>query len=163
MKDILKNIFASIISAILITIIFTSWSDSEFKEYNLTGKWNLKTVTNNANLDAYKNMELFYYVHIIQSNNEIMMTAEKVKENSVRGGTIEYSGKNRTLLQCKGVKTYNYFSKNKLVLNCEETGKERKSTMILDLDIKLNNKISGTFLSSASDSDGTIEIVRSKS
>ena len=162
MNDILKNIFASIISAILIVIIFTSWSDSEFKEYNLTGQWKLKSITKNANLKAFKNMELYYYVHIIQSNNEIIMTAEKVKEKSINGGIIEYKGKHRTYLQCKGIKTYNYFSKNKLVLNCDEIGKERKSTMILDLDIELRNTIRGTFLSSISNSNGIIEIKKSE-
>ncbi len=162
MKDILKNIFASIISAILIAIIFTSWSDSEFKEYNLTGKWDLKSLTKHASLNTYKNMELFYYVHIIQSNNEIILSAEKIKEHSMKGGIVEYNGKNRTRLQCKGLKTYNYFSKNKLVLNCEEIGKERNSTIIIDLDIKTKNKISGTFLSSISNSNGTIEMIRNK-
>lgn len=162
MKDILKNILASIISAILITVIFTFWSDSEYKEYNLTGHWILKSIIKNSSLKAYKNMELDYYVHIIQSNDDIILKAEKIKEKTINGGVKEYYGENRTFLECKGRKKYNYFSKNKLVLNCKEIGKIRKSTIILDLEINQRDKIVGNFMSSASNSNGIIEIIRDK-
>jgi len=160
MSTMLKDILASIVSAVFIAIIFTSWSDSEFKEYNLTGKWKLETTTSTANVPEYIGMKLYYYVHIIQSNDKVTFSAEKVKENSINGGTIKYTGKNRTYLKCQGTKKYNYFSKNKLVLNCNETGRVRETTMILDLDINLKDKMTGTFLSSAANSDGTIEITR---
>ena len=160
MKDIIKNIAASIISAILITVIFALWSDSKLKEYDLTGHWTLKATTQKTSLKAFENMELFYYVQIIQSSDNIVLRAEKIKEKTIVGGIKEYYGKNRTYVKCEGRKKYNYFSKNKLVLNCEEVGKIRKSTIILDLKINTENKIIGSFISSVANSSGVIEINR---
>ena len=163
MNDIVKNIFASIISAILITVIFALWSDFKFREYDLTGHWTLKTITKITSLEAYKNMELNYYVLIAQADNEIILKAEKIKEKTTNHRVKKYNGKNRTFLECTGRKKYNYFSKNKLVLNCNEIGKKRKSTMILDLKINNRNELIGNFISSVADSKGTIKLRRDKS
>jgi bisphosphoglycerate-dependent phosphoglycerate mutase len=154
--DIFKNVLASIISAIIIAFIFAVWSDSEI---DLTGKWTLETTTKDAIKESFKNMKLTYESHLIELNEEIIFNSEKTKEKSVNG-EIEYHGKERTYLKCTGEKKYKFFSKNKLIFHCEETGKERKSITILDLTIESKDKITGTFQSTISDSSGDVEIIR---
>jgi len=45
-NKIIRDIFSSVVSAILIALIFALWSYSELKEYDLTGNWLLITTTN---------------------------------------------------------------------------------------------------------------------
>ena len=110
-NKIIRDIFSSVVSAILIALIFALWSDSELKEYDLTGNWLLITTTKKSNLRRYKNMELYYDVKILQFSDSIILKAEKIKGKIPNNGVEEYKGKARTLIECKGKKNITFSQK----------------------------------------------------
>ena len=117
--------------------------------------------TNKSAYSKFENMELRYTVILWCEGTKIYGTSEKTSENS-SAGAFDYVGPNRVRGEIGGVILKRIFSKDKIKLHIVEHGEKRDSTIYYDLVIK-KDCMTGTLLSTAGDSKGTVNWQRDKS
>ncbi len=151
LKEIMWGTVSSLVSAIIISIFFALWSDHQ--GYNLTGTWSATKHIKETSLKRDKELVVGYYIFLTEFQQRMIMNAEKRYE-TLDGQKTVYSVKDRTRLKCKGEKVFNFFSANHIIFNCIEKGLLRDTITIFDLTVKSENKLVGTFTSSAADEKG---------
>jgi len=149
------EILTSIISGLLLTLIFFFFKEKIFPLPNIDGSWVFKTKTLKSEYNPFKDMELTYLVLMWREGGSIYASAEKIAEDSTsfKGSFI---GANRTQANIKGSIQKNIFSKDMLILHIDESGQKRQSSTIHKLKIVNNNKMEGHFLSTISNQEGTV-------
>lgn len=161
MHEILINILGTIIGGLLLATILFFLNEHVFPIRNLTGEWNVKSLTEKTLRNPYHNMKLFYKFHLLQKGQEIIGSGEKIKEELYDGTTQEYKRKKRVLSEINGYYERNFFGKSKVYLNIVENGQSRQSRTTYILTIKNKNLLSGTFTSTIADSSGNAKLTKS--
>lgn len=77
MKGILGNVAGSLISAVVIAIVFGLWNDYFYKRDQLTGFWKVEFETKSSSYNKYIGLKTYYDFIIGQAGNSISGTAEK--------------------------------------------------------------------------------------
>jgi hypothetical protein len=157
LKEVLWGSVSSLVSAIIISVFFAIWNDNQ--GYNLTGIWSAKKHIQETSVKREKELIVGYDIFLTEFKQKMIMNAEKRYE-IFDGNKTTYSGKDRTRLKCKGEKVFNFFSANHIVFNCIEKGIRRDTITILDLTVKSENELFGTFSSSAADEKGMIYLFK---
>ncbi len=154
--DITIQVVANLISGVLLALIFFMLSDYFFKVPNLTGCWSFSTKTSKSSLKTYEGMILNYTALIWMEGKIIYGTAEKINEHSKDKGFIEHTGEKRRKVKISGYVLKKYLGRDRIIIHLEESGEIRESSAIHLL--KFEKKIlGGTFISTAADSEGTVE------
>ncbi|MFT6915496.1 MAG: hypothetical protein ACJAWL_001805 [Motiliproteus sp.] len=159
MSDISKNIIGSLLSAILITLLFSLWNDYVYKKDQLTGYWEVEYETLESSYIKYQGLKMYYELILGQKGSLLQGTGEKVSEDS-SNGIIEYDADKRAHIEFEGFLTYRFFSKNTVDITYKENGRKRPSSTILNLVVESNDKMSGTFISSIASSKGSVIFTR---
>ncbi|MCE9679246.1 hypothetical protein LZP69_08670 [Shewanella sp. AS1] len=159
MSEITKNVTGSLISAIVIALVFGIWNDYIYKKDRLTGYWKVEYKTEQSSYKPYIGLKTNYEFIIGQSGNTINGIGEKISEDSING-VIEYNAEKRGHVELQGSVTYRAFSKNSLDIVYKEEGLKRPSSTILNLVIESKNKMSGTFISTIASSKGVVTLTR---
>lgn len=160
MSEVLKNVFGSIISAILIALVISFWNDFFYKSDNLTGYWNVELETIQTSHEKFKGLKVYYDFIINQEGNRLIGSGEKISEQALNSPPFEYDAKKRTHLELTGAVTYKVFTKNRVDLHYKEEGRLRPSSSILKLRIDSKNKMSGKFMSTIAESSGNVVFTR---
>ena len=155
MSDISKSVIGSLISAVLITVLFSLWNDYIYKKDQLTGYWEVEFETIETSYSKYRGLKTYYEFIIGQKGHGLDGTGEKISEDSVNG-VIEYDADKRTHLDFDGVITYRVFSRNTVDITYKENGRKRPSSTILNLVIESRDRMSGTFISTIASSKGKV-------
>jgi len=153
-SNMFYQIITSLISGILIAFIFFLLSDFLFKLPNLSGYWNFSAKTLKTAYIPYEEMILNYHALIWTEGKTIFGTGEKISETSQ--GFIAHSGEKRTQVTISGYITKKYLIRDRIVLHLKEEGEIRSSSTIHLLKTK-RKKLMGKFISTAADSEGTVE------
>jgi hypothetical protein len=158
--DILINVIGTIIGGLLLAALLFFISEHIFTLTNLTGEWEVITVTENTLYNPYKNLKLNYKFHLLQKGQEIIGSGEKIKETTAEGKTHEYPPEKRTFSEINGYYQRNIFSGDKVFLNIVEEGHVRQSRTTFILTITNKSNLSGLFTSTAADSKGKITLTK---
>lgn len=159
MSDISKSVIGSLISAVLIAVLFGFWNDYVYKKDRLTGYWKVELETVGSSYSKYRGLKTYYEFIIGQNVNSLNGTGEKISEDSVNG-PVEYDTDKRTHLEFEGALTYRVFSKNTVDILYKENGRKRPSSTILNLVVESSEKMSGTFISTIASSKGNVVFTR---
>jgi hypothetical protein len=154
MKGITKNVAASIISAILIALIFFVWNDFFCKPSDISGVWQVECYVLKSNHSEYEGMTLFFDVLLQQNGREITGTGEKVAEKSKGGEKYEFERDKRVHIEITGKLRNNFIIDDKVFLHFVEHGRIRESSTVENMKILSNKLMEGTFFSTAADSSG---------
>ena len=159
MIDIWKNVIASLISAVIIAIIFGVWNDNYYKKEDLSGYWEVEFVTVETDYSPDKDLKTYYYFTVGQNGHSLSGFGEKTSEDS-SNGKIQYETKNRTHLEFQGAISYRVFSKSRVNITYRENGRRRPFSTVLSLVVESSNRISGTYISTAANTKGTVTFER---
>lgn len=154
MKEIWKNVVASVISAVLIALIFFVWSDFLNKEYDISGAWDVEYTISETSYAPFENMTLFFDVLLQQSDSAIVGSGEKIAEQTKNNNKYEHERKNRVHIEITGNIKNNFILKDIVRLHYVEHGSNRDSSTTVTLKVKDSNTMIGTFFSTAADSKG---------
>lgn len=161
MCEILINVIGTIIGGLLLTVILFLINEHILQIHNLTGEWDVKSLTEKTLRNPYKNMTLYYKFHLLQKGQEIIGSGEKIKEVLSDGKTQEYDREKRVLSEINGYYKRNFFGKSKVYLNIVENGELRQSRTTYILTLKNKKEISGIFISTVADSSGSTKLIKS--
>lgn len=161
MCELLINVIGTIIGGLLLATILFFVNEHIFPIHNLTGEWDVKTLTEKTLRNPYQNMKLYYKFHLLQKGQEIIGSGEKIKEELSDGKTQEYEREKRVLSEINGHYERNFFGKSKVYLNIVENGKLRESRTTYILTVKNKKKLSGIFISTIADSSGQTKLTKS--
>lgn len=161
MSEISKNVLGSLISAVVVTAVFSLWNDYIYKRDQLSGFWKVEFETKESSYSPYIGLKTYYDFIIGQHDNTIDGTGEKISEDSVNG-IIKYDADKRTHLTLNGALTYRVFSKNTVDIIYKEEGRKRPSSTILNLVVESNDQLTGTYISTIAESKGTVLLTRMK-
>lgn len=150
-----ESFLSDLIVGILLVFIFFLYREFFSPPLSISGKWYIRTKTNETAYNPYKNMVLEYIVIVLQNGQNIEGTIEKVYEKSITKGEKEYIGKDRIQGTFKGYIEKNYLRKDKIKIHVSEKGKDRESTIYYELDKSCGDILKGFFDSTAGDSKGT--------
>lgn len=154
MCELLINVLGTIIGGLLLATILFFFNEHVFPIHNMTGEWNVNTLTIETLYNPYKNMNLYYKFHLLQKGQEIIGSGEKIKEKLSEGKTQEYEREKRVLSNVNGHYERNIFGKSKVYLNIIEDGQLRQTRTTYILIVNDKKSLSGTFTSTTSDSSG---------
>lgn len=154
-SEIGKNVTASIISAIILSLLLTVWNDFLYRKDRLTGYWQVEMTTVGAEDVNQVNTTQTYHFLINQEGTSLVGAAEtepaQGSENNEQG-TIYYT--------LSGGLSFHFFSKNKVDILLEESNGPHPSSTVLLLDIESSGQLSGRFFSSAGRIHGTVKLTR---
>ena len=158
MTKLKTEVVANVIAAFIISFIFLIISDFVFSPPNLNGKWEMVLKVKDSNYSSYKGLLLKYDVFLIQNGNHVTGTAEKIGEFD-KGIFKKYSVPIRSEIQ--GTITNKYFQKDVLNIHFLEFGERRTITSYFELTRFNDEYMAGEFSSSAANSIGDSEWLRS--
>jgi hypothetical protein len=158
--EILVNVYGTIIGGIALTLILFFCNEILFPIRNLSGEWEISSLTTKTAYIPYNNMRIIFKFHIVQKGLEITGSGEKVKEILANGPSYEYERDKRIIVEIVGTYKRNIFSSNKLYLNLIENGLKRSVRTTYILKAYSSNRFCGTFSSTAADSKGEIQMVK---
>ena len=161
MSGIAKSVLKSIITTILLALIFSLWNDFFYKKDRLTGFWKVEFENTESSYSKYIGLKTYYEYVIGQAGNSLSGSGEKVSEDSANG-VIVYDHDKRTHLDFKGALTYRFLSKNIVDLTQKEKGRLRPSSTVVKLMIESNDRMSGTFMSTIAATRGKVVFTRVK-
>lgn len=161
MCELLINIIGTVIGGLLFTVILFFLNEHIFTTDNLTGEWNVTSVTEETSYNPYRNLQLFNTFHLLQKGHEIIGSGEKTKEITSSGTEQEYERGKRTLFKINGYYERKFLGQSKIYLNIIEDGLKRETRTTYILTVKNKNTLTGTFTSTAADSSGQIKMEKS--
>jgi hypothetical protein len=163
----------SILSGIVLALLFFLLREKCFAYPDLNNQWYLKSITEESSYNDYKDMELHHQLFLVQDKSQIKGTAEKYYEDSSIGkkGThiIHYSAQHRRRAYIEGTIQKNYFGPDILILHAIENGEKRQSTIYCRIEIKrqfiigpYNFSKKGLFYSMVSNQKGYVVLSKEK-
>lgn len=154
MYEIAISIIGTVVGGLFLAGILFFINEHIFPLHNLTGEWDVTTLTEKTLYNPYQNMKLYYKFHLLQKGQEIIGSGEKIKETLSTGRTDVYKRDKRTLSVVNGYFERNIFGANKVYLKIIEYGRLRQTRTTFILKVKNKNTLIGTFISTAADSSG---------
>jgi hypothetical protein len=161
MGEVARGIIASVLSAILLSLVFFFWNDFVYRKDSLTGYWKAEAEVTKSSYNPYVGLRTEYHLLLVQTGNVVTGTGEKVLEITKKG-LNEYDHEDRPQITLDGGVTYKFFSPSSVHLRYTEDGSRRKSSTLLDLTIESGNTVSGNFMSTIAASSGTVRLTRTQ-
>ncbi len=153
--DLLWDIGASIVSGVILAILFFVAKEKIFALWNITGRWYFEITTDKTAYNPYQGMILRYTAILGREGNSIAGTVEKIYEKSSTGERA-YTGENRTRGIIEGYYEKRYvLSKDRIYLHVTEEGHGREFTHFYTLTMERDGLMMGTFVATAGDQEGT--------
>lgn len=158
-SQILKSIFSAVISTLIIGALLAAWNDYVYKADNLAGFWRAKFETHQSEIERFEAMKTNYMFILQQEGHVIRGASEKVSEET--GGSVEhYQPYDRIHGDVSGTISYKVYSNSTLDLVLRESGRLRKTSSILHLQVITPDRLKGTFSSTAANSKGSVVLTR---
>jgi len=153
MKDIINNVIGSVISAVIIALVFFVWNDFCNSKANISGIWKVENIVTETQHDNFKDMKIYYEAFINETNGHIEGSAEKTAEYSF-GRRFEYERDKRVHIEINGKLKNNFLVADEIHLFLKEHGRLRDSTASMNLRAINQNHLEGQFYSTAANSKG---------
>ena len=158
MSDLAKKIGISIITTLLLALIYFIGENLFFKTPDLSGPWQFETKVKKTDYKLYQGMKLTFIAFLNQNGLEISGSGEKIKEN-LKGKEKEYIGAERIRIEITGRIEKNFLKNHVVHVQFKEYGKLRISTTRQTLIYK-NSSMDGTYISTVSDQSGDVNWIR---
>lgn len=161
MYDLAANIIGTIIGGLLLTLILFLLNEYVFTKINLTGEWIASIKIEKTSYKPFENLIVVYKIHLIQKGYELSGSGEKIKDVNPDGSETVFIREKRVLIDIDGYFERKYFAKNKIYLNINEEGRKRETRATYFLTFHHHNDLQGTFISTAGDASGKIQMKKS--
>ena len=152
---VLVNVSQSILSGVILAILFFVSREVWFPLPSVAGRWLVETHTTKTNYRPYQGMVVEYVAIVWREGANIKGTIEKISEVTATD-TTTYVGDQRIRGDIEGHVHKLYLSKDRIALHIIEEGTRRQSTDFHDLTVEGDDRLVGTFISTAADSEGTV-------
>jgi hypothetical protein len=154
-KDFLVKLFSSIISAIVVALVFFVWNDYFYKTSDICGVWEVETKTTETTHKEYQNLTIFFDALLQQNSTSISGTGEKTSEVLFQQEPFEYERTKRVQIEINGNLKNNFLRNDYVVIHWMEHGRMRETSTIFYLEVIDKNTMKGEFVSTAANSKGT--------
>lgn len=161
MCELLIAITGTVIGGLLLTFCLFLLNERLFTKYNLTGEWVTKTTIQGTTYGLYKDLRIEYKIHLLQKGYELIGSGEKIRDIHKDGSITEFEFAKRVIVHVDGYYERKYFRKSKIYLIIHEEGKGRETRATYLLTIINSKKLTGTFKSTAANTEGIVEMVTS--
>ena len=158
----LPSFFTTVLGGLVLGVIFFLLREKCFPLPDISGEWEVYTITHQTSYHKYTNLSLHYKAILLCEGTSIVGTSEKVYEKSLME-ELEYTGKNRVRGEIQGSIEKRYFSKDRVKIHTVEHGIERDSTIYHNLKLESKDAMKGEFQTTAADSKGDANWKRSGS
>lgn len=161
MQELLINVAGTIVGGIILTFILFLFNEFVFAKINLTGEWNATITVNKTSYKPFENLVVEYKIHLIQKGYELSGSGEKISNATSDGKSTVFLRENRVIIGVDGYFERNYIAKNRIYLNISEEGRVRETRSTYFLEFDSHNILRGTFISTAADAKGKIQMTKS--
>lgn len=161
MCELLINTLATIIGGLIFTLCLFLLNEYVFPKNNLTGEWKTSITTEKTSYKPFENLTVEYKIHLIQKGYALTGSGEKIKDIKADGTETVFLRENRVLIEVDGYYERKYFKKSKVYLNITEDGRKRETRATYFLTLNDDNNLTGTFISTAADASGQINMKKS--
>jgi len=159
--NIVKAIIANVVSALVIAVMLGAWTDHFYKTDKLAGIWKAELHVQDSEVERYEGMKMSYTLLLQQEGQVLRGVTEKVSEE-INGETKKYQSYDRVHGEVSGTIAYSVFSDSTLDLVIRENGRIRGSSTILNLEVVSQERLVGTFTSTAASSKGAVVLTRAE-
>ena len=146
---------ATIVGGLILAVLFFLAREKLFPPPDVSGRWYLEMSFQKTSYKPFNGMILRYVAVFWREGHKVKGTAEKVYENSSTGER-NFVGKDRTRSVIDGHIEKNVFSSDRVSLHVIEDGHGRESTHFHDLVVHRDDRLVGTFITMAADSEGIV-------
>ncbi len=160
-RELNINILGATIGALLFTVILFFLNEYIFRKKNLTGEWKTITLIEKTSLKRYENLKIEYKIHLLQKGYELTGSGEKIKDIKPDGSETVFFTENRVNVDVEGYYERNFLGKSKVYLNIFEEGRKRDTRATYILTITDDKNLAGTFISTAANASGKINMTKS--
>ena len=157
---LLSNIAQSVVSGILLALLFFFAREQWFPLPSIAGRWTVEMHTTATSYRPYEGMRVQYVAILWREGPILKGTIEKISETTA-AGTETYTAEERTRGEIEGVIHKLYFSKDRITVNIIEQGEIRQFTHYHDLTVQRKDSLTGAFIATAADSEGDVTWRRS--
>ncbi|MEP2447613.1 MAG: hypothetical protein ABJI69_10315 [Balneola sp.] len=158
MPEVVFDILITIAEGLLLTLILFLLNEYVFLKKNLSGEWKIKLIIDETSYNPFKDLSIYYKVHLLQKGYELSGSGEKVKEINSQNEVTEYEKDKRVTIDINGYYERKYLNRSIIYLNIVEKGRIRESRATYTLKIKNKKLLKGTFITTAADSQGKIKM-----
>ena len=158
---IINNIISAVISAFIIAGLLAIWNDYFYKADQLAGFWRAEFEIQQSDIARFEGMKTSY-AFILQQEGQVLRGATEKISEEVDGEIKNYQPYDRIHGNASGTITYRVYPNSTLDLVVQENGRLRKSTTILHLELVSQNRLEGTFASTAANSVGRVVLKRAE-
>ena len=152
---LLGSVGQSVLSGVVLAILFFVSREIWFPLPDVAGRWTVETHTTKTDYVPYQDMTVTYVAILWREGANVKGTIEKVSEVT-QTGTTTYTGDQRTRGVIEGHIDKLYLSGDRIALHVIEEGSTRQSSSFHALAIEEEDQLTGTFVSTAADSEGTV-------
>jgi hypothetical protein len=160
LTEVLINILGTVLGGLTLTFILLLLNEHIFKKINVTGEWKTTVKVKKTSFKPFQGLSIEYKIHLIQKGNDLSGSGEKVKDTKINGEETIFHREKRVLIDIEGSLERNFLKKSLVYLNINEHGRNRKTRATYSLAVKNTDFLLGTFISTAGDSYGVIEMKR---
>jgi hypothetical protein len=157
----LSEIIVTVVGGLILALLLFLLNEYVFKKANLTGEWKTTICITETTYRPYENLKIEYKVHLLQKGAELLGSGEKIKDIHTDGSETKFAADKRVQLDIDGYFEKKYFRKCKIYLQVNEAGRIRETRATYTLTFDNKNKMTGTFISTAANQKGLVEMVRS--
>lgn len=150
-QDILSNVIGGLIFALILFWI----NEYFFKIKNVSGEWTAFTRIRKTSHSKFKDVEIEFRIHLLQSGDQISGRGEKIRDIDPDGTNSHiYPNLKRIDFEISGYVERNYLKKSKLYLLIKENGSRRTTSASYTLILNGKDRLSGLVVSTAAESRG---------
>ena len=152
---VLANIAQSVVSGILLALLFFFAREEWFPLPSVAGRWTVEMHTTETSYGPYEGMRVLYVAILWREGPIIKGTIEKISETTSKG-TETYTAEERTRGEIEGFIHKYYFSQDRITVHIIEQGELRQFTHFHDLTMHPADSMTGAFIATSADSEGDV-------
>lgn len=149
-----RGVWANFFGGLILIIFLFFWGEFFRPKRNLTGEWEVKNTVVNTAYKPYEGLSVIWKLHMLQSENIISGSGEKIKDIHLDNSEYEYEPAKRDSVELQGYVEKNYFRKSRVFINVIQVGRLRKSRATYILRRVNDTTLVGEFVSTAADISG---------
>jgi len=161
MNEFFLNILATIVGGLLLTFCLFLLNEYCFNKKNLTGEWDVTVKVQKSSYSSFENLSIKFKFHLLQKGSEISGSGEKVQDINPDGSNTIFDREKRIIVHIDGYYERKYIRKSNIFLSITEDGEQRETRVTYFLRINNATNLKGTFISTAGDASGQIEMTKS--
>jgi hypothetical protein len=161
-KKFVLGIGCSVASTIVVALLFFVWHSYCNRPYDVSGKWEFRTNTQESTHDEYIGMSVYFDVVLYQNDLGVNGTGEKIAEKVAEGKRYDYERANRVRIEISGNVKNNLINNDQVIIHWVEHGRKRDTSSYFDINVIDEDTMQGSFLSTAADSSGMVYCYRKK-